>query len=41
VFIASDVAELLDDQVLDAKVEEQQVSFTLRPQSVNGRPASA
>jgi hypothetical protein len=41
VFLAPDVAGLLDDQVLDAEIEEQQVSFTLRPQSVNGRPAGA
>jgi hypothetical protein len=41
VFLARDVAGLLDDQVLDAEIEEQQVSFMLRPQSVDGRPASA
>jgi Fe-S cluster assembly iron-binding protein IscA len=41
VFLASDVAEMLDDQVLDAQVEEEQLSFTLRPQSVDGRPAGA
>lgn len=41
VFLAHDVAGLLDDQVLDAEIEEQQVSFTLRPQSVDGRPAEA
>lgn len=40
VFLAHDVAGLLDDQVLDAEIEEQQVSFTLRPQSVDGRPPS-
>jgi Fe-S cluster assembly iron-binding protein IscA len=39
VFLAPDVAELLDDQVLDAQIEEEQVSFTLRPQSVDGRQA--
>lgn len=39
VFLAPDVAGLLDDQVLDAQIEDDQVSFTLRPQSVNGRPA--
>jgi Fe-S cluster assembly iron-binding protein IscA len=39
VFLARDVAELLDDQVLDAQVEEQQLSFVLRPQSVGGGAA--
>jgi Fe-S cluster assembly iron-binding protein IscA len=41
VFLAPDVAELLDDQVLDAEVAEEQVSFVLRPQSVDGRPPGA
>ncbi|HWE31998.1 MAG TPA: hypothetical protein VG410_00855 [Solirubrobacteraceae bacterium] len=39
VFLASDVAGLLDDQVLDVQVEQEQVSFTLRPQPIDGHPA--
>jgi Fe-S cluster assembly iron-binding protein IscA len=38
VFLAPDVADLLDDQVLDAEIQDQNVAFTIRPQSVNGRP---
>ena len=38
-FLAPDVADLLDDQVLDAEIAEDEFSFMLRPQSVNGRPA--
>lgn len=38
VFLAPDVAALLDDQVLDAEIEEGNVAFTLRPQAVDGRP---
>jgi Fe-S cluster assembly iron-binding protein IscA len=38
VFVASDIAELLDGQVLDAEIEEGNVAFTLRPQPVDGRP---
>jgi hypothetical protein len=30
--------ELLDDQVLDAEIEEGQVAFTLRRQAVDGQP---
>ncbi len=42
VFLAPDVAELLDDQELDADVlEDQAVSFRLRPQSVDGQPPEA
>ena len=36
VFLAADVAPVLDDQVLDADLDEQRVAFSLRPQSVNG-----
>ncbi len=37
-YLAPDLAGMLDDQVLDAHVEDEQVAFTIRPQSVNGRP---
>lgn len=40
-FLAPDVAGLLDDQVLDARIEEQQVSFMLRPQSADPGPSDA
>jgi hypothetical protein len=39
-FLAPDVAGLVDDQVLDAEMQDQNVAFTIRPQSVDGRPAS-
>jgi Fe-S cluster assembly iron-binding protein IscA len=35
-FVAPDVAALLDGQVLDAEIQDQQFAFTIRPQSVNG-----
>jgi Fe-S cluster assembly iron-binding protein IscA len=38
VFLASDLAEVLDDQVLDAEIQGDNVAFTIRPQSLNGRP---
>lgn len=38
VFLASDLAEMLDDQVLDAEIQGDDVAFTIRPQSLNGRP---
>jgi hypothetical protein len=36
VFLPADVAELLDDQILDAEIEHQNVAFTIRPQPVAG-----
>jgi Fe-S cluster assembly iron-binding protein IscA len=36
--VASDVAELLDDQTLDAEIQDENVAFTIRPQSVDGQP---
>jgi iron-sulfur cluster assembly protein len=33
VFLAQEVVDLLDDQVLDAEIQDQSVSFTFRPQS--------
>lgn len=41
VFLAPDVAGLLDDQILDADIEDGNVAFTLRPQAVDGRPPDA
>lgn len=38
VFIAPDIVELVDNQVLDAEIDDRDVAFTLRPQSVNGQP---
>lgn len=37
-FVAPEVSEALSDLVLDAEIDQQNVAFTLRPQSVNGRP---
>ncbi|MGN6871995.1 MAG: hypothetical protein ACTHMY_26690 [Solirubrobacteraceae bacterium] len=37
VFLAQDVVDLLDDQVLDAEIDGQNVAFTIRPQSLDGR----
>lgn len=36
VFVAHDVVDVLDDQVLDAEIDGQNVAFTIRPQSLNG-----
>ncbi len=37
VFVAPEVIELLEDQVLDAEIRDQSVAFTIRPQAaVNG-----
>ena len=41
VFLAPDLAPLLDDQILDAQIEDDKVAFTLRPQAVDGRPPDA
>lgn len=40
-FLAPDVAEVLDDQVLDAEFDQESVAFTIHPQSVDGRPPEA
>lgn len=37
VFLAHDVVDLLDDQILDAEIDGQNVAFTIRPQSLDGR----
>lgn len=36
VFVAHEVADVLDDQVLDAEMDGQNVAFTIRPQSLDG-----
>jgi hypothetical protein len=36
VFLAHDVADLLEDRVLDAEIEGENVAFTILPQSNNG-----
>lgn len=36
--LSAEVAELLDDQTLDAAVEDENVSFTLIPQAADGGP---
>ncbi len=41
VFLAPDIARLLDDQVLDADIEDGNVAFTLGPQAVDGQPPDA
>ncbi len=38
VFVAPDIAGLLDNHVLDAEIADQNVAFTLQPQSPNGHP---
>jgi Fe-S cluster assembly iron-binding protein IscA len=35
-FLAPDVAAILNDRVLDAEFQDEELSFTIRPQSVNG-----
>ncbi len=37
VFLAPDVAGLLDNHVLDAEIADENVAFTLHPQSPNGK----
>jgi len=39
-FLAPGVAELLDDQVLDAEIEEEDVAFIIRPQAIDGHSPS-
>jgi hypothetical protein len=36
VFMARDVAELLEDRVLDAEIDGDSVAFTIHPQPLNG-----
>ena len=38
VFVSPDIADVLDNHVLDAEVSDQSVAFTLHPQSPNGPP---
>lgn len=38
VFLAPDVAELLDDQVLDAEIQDEMIAFTIHPQPMDGQP---
>jgi Fe-S cluster assembly iron-binding protein IscA len=35
--LAPEIAGLLDDQVLDAETQDENVAFTIRPQAVDGR----
>jgi Fe-S cluster assembly iron-binding protein IscA len=37
-FLAPELAGLLDHHVLDAEIDDQNVSFSIRPQSLNGGP---
>jgi Fe-S cluster assembly iron-binding protein IscA len=37
IFLAHDLVDALDDQVLDAEIDGQNVAFTIRPQALNGR----
>ena len=34
--VAPEVSEMLDGQTLDAEIQDENVAFTIRPQSVNG-----
>lgn len=36
--VSAEVADMLDDQTLDAEVQDENVAFTIRPQSVEGEP---
>jgi Fe-S cluster assembly iron-binding protein IscA len=36
--VAPEVADILDDKVLDAEIQDENVAFMIRPQSVDGRP---
>jgi hypothetical protein len=36
--VAPEVVEILDDQVLDAEIQDENVAFTIRPQSGDGVP---
>lgn len=35
-FVAAEVADALDGQVLDAEIQDENVAFTIRPPSVDG-----
>ncbi len=37
VYLAADVAPVLEDQVLDAELDATRVAFSLRPQGLDGR----
>jgi hypothetical protein len=39
VFLSPDVAPVLDDQVLDAELDERRVAFSLRPRAADGDAA--
>ena len=36
VFLSADIAAVLDDQMLDAELDQERVAFSLRPQPLNG-----
>jgi Fe-S cluster assembly iron-binding protein IscA len=36
--VAPEVADRLDNQVLDAEIQDENVAFMIRPQSVDGAP---
>jgi iron-sulfur cluster assembly protein len=38
IFMEHELVAVLDDHVLDAEIDGQDVAFTIRPQSLNGRP---
>ncbi len=38
VYLSPDVAPVLDDQVLDAELDDRRVAFSLRPQPLDGAP---
>jgi hypothetical protein len=38
VFLAQEVAEILDECVLDAEIEGQNIAFMIHPQPLNGKP---
>jgi Fe-S cluster assembly iron-binding protein IscA len=37
VFVAHELVDVVDDHVLDAEIDGQNVAFTIRPQSLNGQ----
>jgi hypothetical protein len=37
--VAPELADQLDDQVLDAEIQDENVAFMIRPQPVNGGPS--
>jgi iron-sulfur cluster assembly protein len=39
-FVEAETAELLDDKELDADIDSDRVTFSLRPQSLNGGPGA-